>query len=297
MLDFNFAGTAVVTGAAGGIGRALVTLLAKHGSDIVLVDRDEMGLAQAVDELDAAYPRSTFTPYVVDLADRDETRLLGEVIADAHPDVRLLVNNAGVALSGTFDQYSEGDVDWLLSVNLAAPIVLVRALLPVLRRNPGAHIANVSSVFGLVAPARNVAYATSKFGIRGFTESLRAELAPEGIGVTCVHPGGIKTNIARDSRIGSVMTPQQHAAAAKDNIEFDKVLTITADEAARTIFDGIRRRRARVLIGATAKIPDLIARLVPSHYHSVVDAIEYATAWFSARTDNATEGNYDRARR
>ncbi|WP_433620862.1 SDR family NAD(P)-dependent oxidoreductase [Nocardia sp. CA-120079] len=286
MPEFDFAGTAIVTGAAGGIGRALVTQLADRGSDVVLVDRDAEGLNSALAELRTSHPRAEFTCYVADLTSSDEVRELGEKLVHAHPGTRLLVNNAGVALSGAFEQYSKDDFDWLLAVNLIAPIDLVRALLPVLRRNRTPHIVNVSSVFGLVAPARNVAYATSKFGIRGFTEGLRAELEPDGIGVTCVHPGGIKTNIALGARIGSAMTPQERAAAEKDNIEFDKVLTITPDEAARAIVDGIVHRRRRVLIGASAKIPDVVARLFPSHYHRVVDGLESALGWISSFTES-----------
>ncbi|TPN81097.1 SDR family NAD(P)-dependent oxidoreductase [Mesorhizobium sp. CU3] len=282
MSGFDFSGTAIVTGAAGGIGRALARQLADRGCDVVVVDRDEQGLNAVLGELRSGHPNSVFTSYAVDLTDGAAVQALGETLAQKHPATRLLVNNAGVALSGSFAQCSKEDFDWLLAVNLQAPIDLVRALLPVLRRNRGAHIANISSVFGLVAPAGNVAYATSKFGLRGLTEALRAELGPDGIGVTCVHPGGIKTNIALASRIGSAMTAEEHVAAEKANAEFDKVLTISAEAAARAIVDGIARRRARVLIGASAKIPDLVARLFPSHYHGVVSGLEAAIGWLSS---------------
>lgn len=282
MHDFDFSGTAIVTGAAGGIGRALVTQLADRGCDVVLVDRDEKGLNSALAELRSKYPRVQCSSYVADLTSSEQVHTLGLTLSQNHPDTRLLVNNAGVALSGVFEQYSKEDFDWLLAVNLLAPIDLVRALLPVLRRNNGSHIVNVSSVFGLVAPAGNVAYATSKFGIRGFTEALRAELEPSKIGVTCVHPGGIKTNISLAARIGSEMTPEQRAKAERDNVEFDKVLTITPEVAAGAIIDGIARRRPRVLIGASAKIPDVVARLFPSHYHGVVDGLEAALGWLSS---------------
>jgi short-subunit dehydrogenase len=283
MPEFDFTGTAIVTGAAGGIGRALVQQLADRGSNVVLVDRDEQGLNSLIAELRSAHPQSEFTFYVADLTSSEDVRALGDTLSQNHPGTRLLVNNAGVALSGTFEQYSKADFDWLLAVNLLAPIDLVRALLPVLRRNESPHVVNVSSVFGLVAPALNVAYATSKFGIRGFTEALRAELEPDGIGVTCVHPGGIKTNIARGARIGSVMTAEERAEAEIANAEYDKVLTITPEAAARAIIEGVARRRRRVLIGASAKIPDIIARLFPSHYHSVVRWLEATLGWLSSR--------------
>ncbi|WP_107676470.1 SDR family NAD(P)-dependent oxidoreductase [Agrobacterium sp. LAD9] len=282
MPDFDFSGTAIVTGAAGGIGRALAKQLAERGSDIVLVDRDVEGLHSAIAELKAAHPHSEFTSYVADLTNREEVRNLGETLSQNHPSTRLLVNNAGVALSGAFEQSSKEDFDWLLAVNLLAPIDLVRTLLPVLQSNQSPHIVNISSVFGLIAPAGNVAYATSKFGLRGFTEALRAELAPSGIGVTCVHPGGIKTNISLGARIGSVMTSEERAAAEKSNVEFDKVLTITAETAAQAIVAGIAHRRRRVLIGASAKIPDILARLFPAHYHRIVDILESTLGWLSS---------------
>ncbi|HWU65349.1 MAG TPA: NAD(P)/FAD-dependent oxidoreductase [Ensifer sp.] len=279
---FDFLGTAVVTGAASGIGRALAIQLAERGSDVVLVDRHKEGLDRLIAELQSAHPSATFTSYVADLTKVEEVSELGKALADNHPRTRLLVNNAGVAMAGAFEQASKEDFDWLLAVNLRAPIDLVRALLPVLHRNASPHIVNVSSVFGLVAPAGNVAYATSKFGVRGFTEALRAELAPQGIGVTCVHPGGIKTNISLGARIGSIMTSEERAEAEKASVEFDKILTITPEAAAREIIEGIARRRPRVLIGASAKIPDIAARLFPSHYHSVVDALEIAIGRISS---------------
>ncbi|MDI9930723.1 SDR family NAD(P)-dependent oxidoreductase [Rhodococcus sp. IEGM 1354] len=286
MSDFDFSGTAIVTGSAGGIGRSLVRQLASRGCDIALVDRDESGLDSIRAELWARYPHQTFTTYVADLSDRSVVRSLGVTLATAHPDTRLLVNNAGVALSGSFEQCGADDFDWLVSVNLLAPIDLVRALLPVLRTNRTPHIVNVSSVFGLVAPAGNVAYSTSKFGVRGFTEALRAELAPTGIGVTCVHPGGIKTAIALTARIGSEMTETERTQAAQSNIEFDKVLSITADQAASTIMAGIERRRPRVLIGMSAKIPDVVARLFPTHYHQVVNSLESLLGALSSRRES-----------
>lgn len=288
MSEFDFHGTAVVTGAAGGIGRALVRLLAAKGSDIALIDRDVSGLESIAAELAASYPQQDFTTYVVDLSDSDEVQILGRALADAHPGTRLLVNNAGVALSGSFEQYSKDEFDWLLAVNLTAPIDLVRSLLPVMRRNHAPHIVNVSSVFGLVAPAGNVAYSTSKFGIRGFTEALRAELGPTGISVTSVHPGGIKTNIALGARIGSQMTEAEQIEASKSNVEFDKVLSITPEQAATTIMSGIVRRRPRVLIGVSAQLPDLVARIFPTHYHQVVNVIESALVRLSSLRSPAT---------
>jgi short-subunit dehydrogenase len=183
----------------------------------------------------------------------------------------LLINNAGVALGGRFSQVTADEFDWVLSVNLRSVVTLTRALYPVLTAHPGAHLVNVSSLFGLIAPAGQAAYCTSKYAVRGFTEALRAELAAEGVGVTVVHPGGIKTRIAENARVGSGVPPQE-AAAGRDS--FAKLLTFGADEAAALIVEAVERRRPRLLIGMSAKIPDVLARLVPGRYSAILTALQ-----------------------
>lgn len=284
MREFDFSGTAVITGAASGIGRELARALAGRGMNLVLLDRDSAGLADTSSIVSTQCPRSTVSLFTVDLSDRAATRELGDKLAVEFTELSLLVNNAGVAMTGAFEQISEEEFDWLIDINLGAPILLTRALLPRLLSNPGSHIVNVSSVFGLVAPAQNIPYVTSKFGIRGFTEGLRAELAGTEVGVTCVHPGGIKTNIARQARIGSLMTTEEAAAARRASLEFESILTISVETAASTIMDGVARRRPRVLIGASAKIPDLVARIFPSNYHKVIDVVEAASSAFTRIT-------------
>lgn len=262
MIDYEFrGGTALVTGAAGGIGHALAEGLAAAGSHLVLLDRDEAGLATLVDDLEGRFPVLRVDTVVVDLADRAATATTAARLAEDHPELTLVINNAGVALAGRFDEVSAEEFDWLLAINLHAVITISRALLPVLRSHPGSHLANVSSVYGLIGPAGQSAYATAKFGVRGFTDVLRHELAGR-VGVTCVHPGGIATRIATDARIGSGVDPARAAELAG----FDRLLTIPPSVAAATILRGIGRRRPRVLIGATATIPDLLARLAPGSY-------------------------------
>ena len=205
-------GTAIVTGAASGIGEQLTYALARRGSALALVDKDAELLERVAK---AVRPRDgrPVTTYVVDLADDAATHALGDTLATAHPDTTLLVNNAGVALGGSFEQVSEEEFDWLLAINFRAVVTLTRALLPVLRANPGSHLVNMSSLFGLYAPAGQVAYATSKFAVRGFTEALRAELAG-AVGVTVVHPGGIWTRIAENGRIAAAVTAAEREAGS-----------------------------------------------------------------------------------
>ena len=263
MNRYQFAGgTAVVTGAASGIGAALAQGLADRGSHLVLVDRDTDRLRDVAESLRAGHPQRRVAEVVVDLADGEATDAVGARLAAEHPETTLLVNNAGVALGGNFDQLTLAEFGWLVDINFRAVVTLTHHLLPVLRSRPGGHLVNVSSVFGLIAPAGQSAYAASKFAVRGFTESLRHELAGE-LGVTCVHPGGIATRIAATARMGSGVDV---AAGDSGRAEISRLLTIAPATAAEVILRGVERRRPRVLIGATARVPDLLARVAPASY-------------------------------
>lgn len=264
MRDLDFAdGTAVVTGAAGGIGAALAHGLARRGSHLVLLDRDADRLAAVAAAVRAAHPSRRVDTHVVDLADADATARVAEAVRAAHPRLRLLVNNAGVALGGRFDQVTLAEFSWVIDINFRAVVQLTHALLPALKAEPGSHLVNVSSLFGLIAPAGQAAYSASKFAVRGFTEALRHELADDGVGVTCVHPGGIRTGIAASARVGSGVDPDEYEAGRR---QFEKLLTIDPACAAEVIIEGARRRRGRVLIGWSATVPDLLARLLPASY-------------------------------
>jgi short-subunit dehydrogenase len=268
MRDYAFAnGTAVVTGAASGIGESLAVSLAGQGSHLALLDRDTERLEALVGTLRRDHPSLKITSHAVDLVD---AKAISEVAADVtaqHPRITLLINNAGVALSGRFDQVTLEEFEWVIDINFLATVRLTHALLPTLAESPGAHLVNVSSLFGLIAPAGQSAYTASKFAVRGFTEALRQELPQKGIGVTQVHPGGIRTRIATSARVGSGVSETEQASAQR---QFAKLLTIEAADAAEQIMTGIRRRRTRVLIGWSARLPDLLGRALPGSYHRVV---------------------------
>jgi short-subunit dehydrogenase len=264
MRPYSFAGgTAVVTGAASGIGEALAHALAGRGSDLVLLDRDADRLSAVAGAIRAAQPGRAVTTYVVDLADDEATQAIGATLAAEHPGTTLLVNNAGVALGGRFDQVTLEEFDWVWSINFRAVVRLTHALLPVLKAHPGAHLVNVSSIFGILAPPGQAAYASSKFAVRGFSESLRAELAADGVGVTVVHPGGIRTRIAESARIGSGVDPEE---LARGREQFAKLLRIPPEKAAALIVAAVEKRRPRLLIGASARVPDVLVRLFPGSY-------------------------------
>ncbi len=261
---YRFAGgTAVVTGAASGIGEALAVQLAERGSHLVLVDRDADRLAGVADRLRAAHPQLTVATHLADLADEAATDALGAALVAAHPETTLLVNNAGVALGGRFDQVTLEEFDWVMAINFRAVVRLTAALLPVLKAHPGSHLVNVSSIFGIFAPPGQAAYAASKFAVRGFSESLRHELADDGVGVTVVHPGGIRTRIAESARLGSGVDAAEVAAGRE---QMAKLLRMPPEKAAAQIVAAIEKRRPRLLIGLSARVPDVLVRLRPGTY-------------------------------
>ena len=265
---YEFAGgTAIVTGAASGIGEALAVQLADRGSSLVLVDRDAERLAAVADRIRRSHPRLEVDTYVVDLADEAATDALGATLAGAHPGTTLLVNNAGVALGGRFDQVTLEEFDWVMAVNFRAVVRLTHAFLPVLKAHPGAHVVNVSSVFGIFAPAGQAAYAASKFAVRGFSESLRHELAEDGVGVTVVHPGGIRTRIAESARTGSGVSAEEYE---QGRAQFAKLLRMPPERAAARIIAAIEKRRPRLLIGWSATVPDVLVRLMPGSYWRLI---------------------------
>ena len=261
-------GVALVTGAAGGIGAALAERLVREGSNIALVDRNAEGLEDLAERLRVRRPDRQVTAIVADLAQPEAP---AEVVAQAlaeHGRLTLLVNNAGVALAGRFEQVSIADVDWLLAINLRSVLAVTSAALPSLA--PGAQITNISSLFGIVAPVGNSVYSASKFGVRGFSMALRTELAPRGIGVTTVYPGGIKTAIARHARRGAGVSEAEWEAGLR---AYDRFLVIEPSVAARKIADGIVHRRARVLIGPETYAGDLLARLAPTGHSAVFEYV------------------------
>lgn len=260
-------GTAVVTGAASGIGEQLAHQLAGRGSALVLVDRQAERLAAVVATIRTAHPDLAVDSRVTDLSEPEQVTALADWILAEHPHPTLLVNNAGVALGGRFEQLSMAEFDWVLQVNFAAPVALTHALLPALLASPGSHIVNVSSLYGLIAPAGQTAYAASKFALRGFSQALGGELERHGVGVTTVHPGGIRTQIAETVRTAAAV-PAARAEAGKARMA--KLLTYPADRAAAEILAGVEQRRARVLITRTAHLIDVLARLLPVRHRRLL---------------------------
>jgi len=260
-------GLAVLTGAGSGIGAALALQLADRGCHLALADIHAARL-----DTTAAQARTkgvTVSTHVLDLSQpASATELLAAVQA-VHGRATLLVNNAGVALGGTFDQVDAADFDWLMSINFSAVVRLTRAFMPLLQAAPAAQIVNISSIFGLIAPPGQTAYCSAKFAVRGFSESLRHELmmADSPVRVTLVHPGGVRTAIGDNARQpGGASAAQLDAQRALAR----RMLVLSPEAAAARILRGIEAREPRVLVGKDAVQGAWLQRLFPVRYWSLM---------------------------
>jgi NAD(P)-dependent dehydrogenase (short-subunit alcohol dehydrogenase family) len=261
--------TVVITGAASGIGRALAQRLSTYGSPVAILDNDQNGLRATADGLG--------TPVLaerVDVSDRGAQLAFAAKVAEWAPEpIGAVFNNAGVAVSASVAEGSIEDDEWLHSINFAGVVHGVRAFLPVLLRQGSGAIVNTSSVYGLAGVPFQSAYCASKFAVRGFTEALRHELAGTGVRAVTVHPGGIKTNIARNGRShgdprGLGRSHEEMAA------EFEAMVRTTPERAAQVIHRGVDAGRARILIGADAHVFDLVTRISPTRYWAVLGKLE-----------------------
>src|SRR5579875_1907578 len=256
---------AAITGAGSGIGRTLATDLARRGAHLALADVDERGMAETAARCEGQGVKVTCRP--LDVADREAMEAWAlEVVAD-HGRVNLVFNNAGVALSATVEAMSYEDFEWLMGINFWGVVHGTKAFLPHLKASGDGHVVNTSSVFGLISVPSQAAYNSAKFAVRAFTDALRMELEIEGAPVTCttVHPGGIKTNIARNARIdGSVARLGADPDEVRDR--FDRIAMTSPAKAARQILAAVEKGHRRALIGPDAKFIDLLSRLPAGLY-------------------------------
>jgi len=253
--------TAVVTGAASGIGRAIANSLAARGCHLALADINDSGLKETA--VEAAKPGLRISRHYLDVTDRDAVADFPSRVTAEHGGVDILVNNAGVALAGTFEEVDETDFEWLIGINFWGVVRMTRAFLPLLHNSDEARIVNLSSIFGIIAPPGNTAYCASKFAVRGFSESLRKELRKTQIGVTVVHPGGIATAIAQSARMPKTNTPEEDEEKRKS---FEAFLKMPPARAGEIIVRGIENRKPRILVGSDAKMISIIERLMPVSY-------------------------------
>ncbi|MDF1781985.1 MAG: SDR family NAD(P)-dependent oxidoreductase [Alcanivoracaceae bacterium] len=261
---------AVVTGAGSGIGRALAIELSAAGCKLALSDINEAAVKQV-----AAQLKEMGRPVIadrLDVADRDAFYAYADKVQAHYGQVNLIINNAGVALGSTVENTNYEDFEWLMGINFWGVVYGTKAFLPMIKQAGEGHIVNISSIFGLIGVPTQSAYNAAKFAVRGFTESLRMELELEGVNISCtsVHPGGIKTNIAKNARMGSDVEKMTGMDAEKSRQEFEKLFRTTPEEAAATIIKGIRGNKRRVLIGADAVAIDSMQRLLPTTYQRLM---------------------------
>lgn len=257
---------AVVTGAGSGIGRALAVQLAQKGCSLALSDINEQALAETV----AMLPAKPFAQKL-DVADREAFYAFADAVKRECGGAHVVVNNAGVALSQTIENLGYEDFEWLMNINFWGVVHGTKAFLPTLLAQRDGVIVNLSSIFGIITVPTQGAYHAAKFAVRGFTETLRQELDGSGVFAVCVHPGGIRTNIARSARhYVDTMGNTDHQKSAA---QFEKMAKTSPEEAARVIIDGIERRRPRVLIGADARLMDRIQRWAPVRYPAALRAL------------------------
>jgi len=251
---------AVVTGAASGMGRALAVRLAGEGAAVALADVDRSGLADTAAMLDG----SGHSHHRLDVADRAAMDVFAAAVVRQHGHVHFLFNNAGVDVSARVDTMVYDDFEWLMNINFWGVVYGCKAFLPHLKETGFGHLINTSSIFGLVTVPTQAAYHASKFAVRGFSECLRQELAEDNIRVSYVMPGGVRTNVVRNSRyrVSDNESPTKEEAAAR----FDNLAGLTADAAAAQILAGVARNRARILVGRDARLLALLAWLAPVGY-------------------------------
>lgn len=256
----------VITGVGSGMGKELSLQMAQHGARLAVMDFNEASLDDTV-SLIKSYHAEVYAS-CFDVSNREDFYRFGEGVIQHFGEVDVVINNAGVALGGiSIEKLDYRDFEWVMGINFWGMVYGTKIFLPYIKKQNEGSIVNISSIFGIMGVSEQGAYCSSKFAIRGFTESLRMELMQEAPHViaSVVHPGGVKTNIARDSKdaLGDFVD--------KNNLdEIEKLFITTASDAAKTIIKGIQNKQARILIGSDARKNDWIVRLMPAKYSKLI---------------------------
>ena len=257
---------AAITGAGSGMGRSLAVKLAERGCHVAISDVHEQNLAETA-KLAGSHGVKV-TSKRVDVASKDEVYTWAEDVVRDHGKCNLIFNNAGVGFGSTVEGFGYPDAEWIVGINFWGVVYGTKAFLPHLRASGDGHVVNTSSLFGLLGFPGQSTYNATKFAVRGFTEALRIELemmrAP--VSATCVHPGGIKTNIARAARKNASIADLGVKDLENSHVQFEKMFRVTADDAAEIILRGVQKNQRRVLVGTDARVYDLIQRLFPGRY-------------------------------
>lgn len=246
---------AVVTGAAGGIGRAVSVALAREGCDLAISDVNEAGLAQTASDIRALGRR--VCTHVVDVADKERMRRYADEVFAEYGKVNILVNNAGVTVTADFDEHSLEDFEWIVGINFWGVIYGCKFFLPYLKQADEAHIVNLSSVFGIIGVPSQTSYCATKFAVRGFSEALWVELKQHGIGVTSIHPGGVRTDIAKSARTANESAKTQAIQVIEKN-------SVAPERCAELIVLAIQKNKMRQLVTGVSHAVDWAKRFSPA---------------------------------
>jgi short-subunit dehydrogenase len=262
---------AAITGAASGMGRTLALELARRGCNLALSDVNEAELVKTAEMAGKHKVRVTITK--LDVANRDAVYAWADQVVRDHGKVNLIFNNAGVALTTTLEHVKISDFEWIMGINFWGVVYGTQAFLPHLKASGDGHVINTSSLFGLMAVPTQGTYNASKFAVRGYTEALRMELEMEGacVSATCVHPGGIATNIAMAGKVDPIMEKLTGTTEEQQKRRANKLINVTtAESAALQILSAVEKNERRVLVGNDAKFLDKLIRLLGSSYQVVV---------------------------
>lgn len=250
---------AAVTGAASGIGRQLAIHLAGEGCSLALADIDEQGLQETVRTIQGLANRISI--HRVDVADRNQVHRYADEVQTRHAQIDLVINNAAVMVFNSIEDVTYDDFEWVMSINFWGAVYGTKAFLPFLKQRPEAHIVNMSSVNGMVTTPNNGPYCISRFAVQGLSQALCQELHGTNVMVSCVVPGGVRTNIVRNTRF---VKQANQALTRDDTIEwFDRTALTSAEKAAQTIVKGIKNNKSRILVGPDAYVIDFMCRLMP----------------------------------
>ncbi len=256
----------VVTGAGSGIGAACAQALAAEGAYVVMTDIRSDMLETVHKKIVEAGGRGE--THIVDVSDRDAMFALADKVDKAHGGADLILNNAGVAHSATVAEMTMDNFNWIMDIDFWGVVYGTQAFLPHFLKRGSGHVANVSSIFGLIGVPTQSAYNAAKYGVLGFSEALRHEMVEHNVGVTVIHPGGINTNIVRHARMSQ--GPNAEAEHEQAIIKFQELTMTQPDKAAQIILKAIRKNKARVLVGPDAVFVDFIRRLAPVKYLSLL---------------------------
>ena len=256
----------VVTGAGSGIGAACAQALTAEGAYVVMTDIRADMLETAHKAIVEAGGRAE--THIVDVSDRDAMFALADKVDKAHGGADLILNNAGVAHSATVADMTMDNFNWVMDIDFWGVVYGTQAFLPHFLKRGSGHVANVSSIFGLIGVPSQSAYNAAKYAVLGFSEALRHEMVEHNVGVTVIHPGGINTNIVRHARLSQ--GPNAEAEHEEAIIKFQELTMTQPDKAAQIILKAIRKNKARVLVGPDALFVDFIRRIAPVKYLSLL---------------------------